>query len=73
MALTSLPTPEPADWAFSPYNDVIFDPHNLPGDHVSKNTSKVFERVPPDEWIVRGSGAIKEALGRGLERTKLVY
>lgn len=69
MAITSLPTPEPAEWAFSPLNDVVFDAHNLPSD---KSASKVVERMTPDEWVSRGPGPIRDALSRGLERAKLV-
>jgi ion channel-forming bestrophin family protein len=69
MAITSLPTPDPGDWAFSSLNDVVFDAHNLPMD---RNASKLIERGTPDEWVSRGSGSIREALSRGMERTGLI-
>lgn len=68
MAITSLPTPDPADWVFSPSNDVVFDAHNLPTD---RNASRVIERGTPNEWVAKGPAQIREALSRGMERARI--
>lgn len=69
MAITSLPTPDPSEWAFSPMNDLIFDAHNLP---VDGNASRVAERAVPDDWVRRGTVQIRDALARGMERSRAV-
>lgn len=55
QALTSLPMPDPANWAFSPDNDAVFDSEGnaiyLPEEHAS-----------PDEWVRRGEKDIRAAL-----------
>ncbi|OBZ77229.1 hypothetical protein A0H81_02045 [Grifola frondosa] len=51
-AITALPAPEPATWAFSPFNDVIFGRYGSDDD----------ERVTPDEWMQRGLSRIQVAL-----------
>ena len=45
-AITALPAPHVESWAFSMYNDQIFNE----------------ERVAPDEWMQRGLGRIQAAL-----------
>src|SRR6266481_6846670 len=67
MAITSLPTPNPADWVFSTLNDVVFDAHNLPSDKTVNGGPNV-EKVTPDEWVVRGTAQMRDALARGMER-----
>ncbi|KIJ49262.1 hypothetical protein M422DRAFT_28203 [Sphaerobolus stellatus SS14] len=70
IAITSLPTPEPAEWAFSPMNDYIFDSHSLPGDMAA---SRIIERATPDEWVSRGTVHMTEVLSKKLDRTTLSY
>ena len=70
IAITSLPTPEPADWAFSPLNDFVMDSQGLPSD---RNASRIIEKATPEEWVRRGTGQMRDVLFRGLERTKLSY
>ncbi|KAI0266343.1 UPF0187-domain-containing protein [Gloeopeniophorella convolvens] len=50
-AISTTPTPDPKDWAFSPYNDLLFSPHRAEA-----------ERVTPDEWVRRGTDTIQVAL-----------
>lgn len=48
-ALTSMPVPSPAIWAFVPLNDRIF-------------ASQGRKHVSPAEWVRQGSSKIAEAL-----------
>lgn len=50
-AITALPAPDPKNWAFSSFNDVIFSRDPL-----------TDERVTPDEWIQKGLGQMQAAL-----------
>ncbi|KAF7327759.1 hypothetical protein MKEN_00355500 [Mycena kentingensis (nom. inval.)] len=50
-AITSSSAPDPARWAFAAENDLLF-----------ANDPNVDERVGPDVWIKRGSGAMLGAL-----------
>ena len=65
IAITSLSTPDPANWAFSSLNDLVFDAHNLPA--VGK-----ADRGTPDEWISRGSDQIRETLSRDMKGTRMI-
>ncbi|KAI6121146.1 Bestrophin, RFP-TM, chloride channel-domain-containing protein, partial [Pisolithus sp. B1] len=51
-AITSIPTPDPAVWAFHPDNDRLFS-HTLGRD---------AGRTTPDEWVSRGAERMKEVL-----------
>jgi len=42
-AITATPVPNPANWAFLPANDLVFNTH-VPG----------AERVTPETWVSRG-------------------
>jgi hypothetical protein len=50
-AITAVPTPDPAQWAFSPANDHVFV-HNAEGS----------QRLTPEEWMVRGLAEMQRAL-----------
>ncbi|KAI0049357.1 UPF0187-domain-containing protein [Auriscalpium vulgare] len=51
LAITGTPAPNPANWAFSVHNDLVF------------NTYKVgAERVAPEEWVRRGTQNMQAAL-----------
>ncbi|KAF8628929.1 hypothetical protein AX15_003647 [Amanita polypyramis BW_CC] len=50
-AVTSAPPPDPANWAFSPENDVLFTSHY-----------EIGERVTPEEWMRRDYGTMLSAL-----------
>lgn len=67
MAITSLPTPNPADWVFSTLNDDVFDAHDLPSVGTASGGPGV-ERATPDEWVARGTAQMRDALARGMER-----
>ena len=77
LAITSRPPPDPADWAFSPYNDSLFPqahPECVPAaDSMTAGKEKSMEKsmdgrregregVTPEEWVKRGSEAIKSAM-----------
>ncbi|KAI5981553.1 Bestrophin, RFP-TM, chloride channel-domain-containing protein [Pisolithus albus] len=51
-AITSIPTPDPAVWAFHPDNDKLFS-HTLGRD---------AGRTTPDEWVSRGAERMREVL-----------
>lgn len=51
-AITSIPTPDPAVWAFHPDNDRLFS-HTLGRD---------AGRTTPDEWVSRGAERMREVL-----------
>jgi len=46
-AITSMPVPDPADWAFTSTNDYLFDSGSP---------------VAPDAWVQRGMSAMRNAL-----------
>lgn len=52
-ALTAQPVPVPSDWAFSRWNDLLI----VQGSKVAESP-----RVPPEEWVGRGVGRMREAL-----------
>ncbi|KAF9004543.1 Bestrophin, RFP-TM, chloride channel-domain-containing protein [Cyathus striatus] len=49
QALTSMPPPDPAHWAFSPENNLLFSGH-------------IDDRVSPDEWLKMGYRHIQDTL-----------
>ncbi|KAI6038538.1 Bestrophin, RFP-TM, chloride channel-domain-containing protein [Pisolithus marmoratus] len=51
-AITSIPTPDPAVWAFHPDNDRLF----------SQTLGRDAGRSTPDEWVSRGAEKMREAL-----------
>ncbi|KAI6157219.1 Bestrophin, RFP-TM, chloride channel-domain-containing protein, partial [Pisolithus tinctorius] len=51
-AITSIPTPDPAVWAFHPDNDGLF----------SRTPGKDAGRTSPDEWVSRGAEKMRQAL-----------
>ncbi|KAG1734207.1 Bestrophin, RFP-TM, chloride channel-domain-containing protein [Suillus paluster] len=51
-AIIAMPTPDPAVWAFSSENDLLFA------------NSEKDERVPPSEWVGRGIPKMRDALTR---------
>ena len=69
-AITSRPPPDPAIWAFSAYNDCLFPnahPSCAPmmGSDKEKEMGMEHEKregVTPEEWVKRGSAAIKNAM-----------
>lgn len=71
-ALTSLPMPDPAKWAFSPDNDAVFD---LDGNAIYLDSEEFNERdrilhpelfnvASPSEWVKRGESDIRAALAK---------
>ncbi|KAA1472691.1 UPF0187-domain-containing protein [Dentipellis sp. KUC8613] len=50
-AITATPAPNPADWAFSPVNNLLFNAHR-----------EGAERVAPEEWVKRGHATLLSAL-----------
>jgi predicted membrane chloride channel (bestrophin family) len=50
-AVTSAPPPDPADWVFSPENDLVF-----------ANNYTTDERVAPEDWMKRDYAAMLAAL-----------
>ncbi|KAI0067026.1 UPF0187-domain-containing protein [Artomyces pyxidatus] len=50
-AITATPTPNPADWAFSVHNDLVFNTH-----------TRDAERVVPEEWVQRGRSSMQAVL-----------
>lgn len=50
-AITSAPPPDPADWVFSPENDLTFSSNYETG-----------ERVTPDAWMDQNYSSILDAL-----------
>lgn len=57
IAITSLAVPDPANWAFSPANDYVFDNGLTLG---SKGT---VNHASPEEWIRRGGGCNERCYG----------
>lgn len=73
LAITSRPPPDPADWAFSPFNDSLFtSAHPMcASDTMATDKEKGTnadggherrEGVTPEEWVKKGSDAIKGAM-----------
>ncbi|KAG8833645.1 hypothetical protein FRC17_010310, partial [Serendipita sp. 399] len=59
VALTSLPMPDPAKWAFSPDNDAVFD---IDGNAIYLDPESL---ASPGEWVKRGEADIRAALSAG--------
>ena len=59
-AITALPVPDPAQWAFDKRNNAIFD-HDPYGD--GSNGRK----MSPEDWVLKGSKAIQSTLASGHE------
>ncbi|KAG8825973.1 hypothetical protein FRC19_010052 [Serendipita sp. 401] len=59
-ALTSLPMPDPARWAFSPDNDAVFD---VDGNAIYLDSDSL---ASPSEWVKRGEANIRAALSAGV-------
>ncbi|KAF8880638.1 Bestrophin, RFP-TM, chloride channel-domain-containing protein [Infundibulicybe gibba] len=64
-AITSIPPPDPTQWAFAPENNLVFE---LTPPLDGGNT----ERVTPEEWIKRGSMEVKSSLRELVRREKQV-
>ncbi|KZV80111.1 UPF0187-domain-containing protein, partial [Exidia glandulosa HHB12029] len=60
-AITSVPPPNVGTWAFVPENDQLFAP--LVRGHGAPKSGPAFDRIPPEEWLRRGEGRMREALG----------
>lgn len=59
MAITSTAVPDPADWAFSPANDYVFDNGLTLGARGATN------HASPEEWIRRGPEVMKTVMSVG--------
>lgn len=59
IAITSLAVPDPADWAFSPANDFVFDTGLTLGAKGPTN------HASPEEWIKRGPDVMRVAMADG--------
>lgn len=57
LAITARPPPDPADWAFSPFNDRLFAGSCAPGEPGASS-------IPPEEWVARGFAQMQGALGQ---------
>jgi hypothetical protein len=70
LAITSRPPPDPADWAFSPYNDCLFPnahpscaPDSMMADkEKGMSTDERRDGITPEDWVKRGSEAIRNAM-----------
>ena len=73
LAITSRPPPDPADWAFSPYNDNLFrsaHPDCAPESMTTDNEKGMGadaahhkrDELTPEDWVKKGSEAIKNAM-----------
>lgn len=69
QAITSLPMPDPAKWAFSPDNDAVFD---IDGNaiYLDPEDPDAKELASPNEWVKRGEADIRAALANGDESGK---
>jgi len=61
-AITSSAVPDPADWAFSPSNDHVLDNGDMVG-HPSNHAN----HATPEQWIKKGSEAMKAAMVINIE------
>ncbi|TFK50425.1 UPF0187-domain-containing protein [Heliocybe sulcata] len=52
-AITATPAPDPAHWAFSPSNNLVF---------ALSHRWDEEERISPDDWVRRGLGSMRNAL-----------
>ena len=71
-AITTRPPPDPADWAFSPFNDRVISSsqHDIKG-REQRNQSEKFgaggggvEHRTPDEWVRGGLGGVRDGLAK---------
>lgn len=69
-ALTAFPPPGPESWAFSPRNDRLFVTVSPMVDEKSsiknRDTQNGDVATSPDEWVRRGTSAMKDALAHGV-------
>jgi hypothetical protein len=56
LALTSTASPDPADWAFSPANNSVFDSSIRLGTETGHNIAM------PEQWIKRGPEVMRAAM-----------
>jgi putative membrane protein len=57
-AITSTPAPAVGTWAFAPSNDRVFTSCGVRGGHDPTHDTP----APPEEWVRRGEGRMREAL-----------
>lgn len=68
-AITARPPPDPADWAFSRFNDRVISnsEHDIKGREMRKSASEKIglggvEHRTPDEWVKSGLGGVRNGL-----------
>ena len=68
-AITARPPPDPADWAFSPFNDHVISPSRVDikgrdkGHSIDEKYGGV-ERHTPEEWVKSGLDGVRNGLAR---------